>query len=272
MQHPCRLRGRRLRPVCGDRVKWMLHAGEALVTELEPRHNELLRHDRRGGSRVMAANVDLMTVVCAAHPQPDLGLLDRYCAGAEVLGIQPLIVFNKADLLKPGHPQSVFDTLRAEFEPLGYDILCVSAQEGTGLDAFLARLAGRSSVFVGASGVGKSSLINAFVPDKDARTGALSAANGAGRHTTTSTYLYHLPGRAGDIIDSPGVRDFRLWPMSEQDLAYGFREFRTAGARCRFQDCRHLSEPGCGVRSEVTEGRISQRRYKSYRLLMRHVP
>lgn len=267
----CVPRGRRLKPVCGDRVKWIRDGDGTVVTGLEPRSSELLRHDRRGGARVMAANIDLMAVVCAVHPPLELELLDRYCVGAEVLGIHPVIIFNKVDLLETGHPHPVLDVLQVEFAPIGYDIICASAQRRTGLDDLLARLADRTSVFVGASGVGKSSLVNALVPNREVRTAALSSANGAGRHATTATRLYHLPGRMGDVIDSPGVRDFRLWPISERDIAHGFREFRAPAIRCRFQDCRHLSEPGCAVRTAVADGRISQRRYESYRLLTHHV-
>ena len=270
--HPCTLAGRRLKCVCGDHVRWSPAPDGATVTAVEPRRSELLRHDRRGGARVMAANIDLMVVVCAARPEPDPGLIDRYCVGAEALGMDALIVFNKADLL-PGDSQApASEAIFGEFRPLGYDVLSVSAHRGSGMSLLRLRLAGRTSVLVGPSGVGKSSLVNALVPHLEARTAALSAANGEGRHTTTATHLYRLAERAGCVIDSPGVRDFRLWPMSARDIASGFREIRAASARCRFDDCRHLAEPGCAVRDAVTGGHISPRRYESYRLLARQVP
>jgi len=270
--HSCVLIGRRLKCVCGDHVRWSPTPDGAAVAAVEPRRSELLRHDRRGGARVIAANIDLMVVVCAARPEPDPGLIDRYCVGAEVMGLGVLIVFNKADLLPANARAPMSESIVGEFRPLGYDTLGVSAHRGTGMSLLRRHLAGRTSVFVGPSGVGKSSLVNALVPHLDARTAALSTANGEGRHTTTATHLYRLPAGAGCVIDSPGVRDFRLWPMSERDIAGGFREIRTASARCRFDDCRHLAEPGCAVREAVAGGHISPRRYESYRLLTRHVP
>lgn len=269
--HLCVMRGRRLRPVCGDRVAWTAGAAGGVITAIAPRHSQLLRHDRRGGARVMAANVDRMAVVCAPQPPPDGALLDRYFVGAEVLGIAPLLVINKADLLsgEPGCADS--ERVRREFAAIGYPVVTVSAREGSGMAALRRHLHGHTSVFVGPSGVGKSSLVNALVPDLAARTAALSAASGQGRHTTTTARLYHLPNPGGDVIDSPGVRDFRLWPMDQAALCDGFREFRACTGLCRFQNCRHVAEPGCAVKEAVRSGAIGQRRYDSYRLLLRHV-
>ncbi len=265
----CMVRGRRLRPVCGDRVNWQDAPGGAVITAIAARRSELLRHDRRGGARTMAANVDRMAIVCAPEPPPDPALLDRYCIGAEVLGIEPFLVINKADLLEGSSAEQVAAVLREEFSAIDYPVLTVSAVSGAGLETLGKVLRGHTSVFVGPSGVGKSSLINALVPDMAARTAALSTASGEGRHTTTTARLYHLP-EGGDVIDSPGVRDFRLWPMSAIELAGGFPEFRARAAQCRFQDCRHLSEPGCAVREAVDSGAIPRRRYDSYLLLLRH--
>ena len=217
----------------------------------------------------MAANVERMAIVCAPQPPPDPSLLDRYCIGAEVLGIEPCLVINKADLLEGSRAEQEAGMLREEFSAIDYPVLTVSAVSGVGLNTLRAVLKGHTSVFVGPSGVGKSSLINALVPDMAARTAELSSASGEGRHTTTTARLYHLP-EGGDVIDSPGVRDFRLWPMKAIELAGGFPEFLALAGQCRFQDCRHLSEPGCAVREAVGRGAVPRRRYESYLLLLRH--
>ena len=143
----------------------------------------------------------------------------------------------------------------------------MSALAGEGLDALRARLTGHCSILVGQSGVGKSSLIKRLLPDHDITVGKLSVASGLGKHTTTATTLYHLPN-GGRLIDSPGVRDFRLGAVPPAELARGFREFQPCLGHCKFNDCRHLSEPGCAVIDAVTDGRISARRLESYRRLL----
>lgn len=258
----CTTRGRSLRPVCGDEVTWVPAQGRrGTVTGILPRRSTLIRHDARLGQRVLAANVTRMVIVCAVEPAPDPSMLDRYCAGAEALGIPALIGYNKVDLAAAETAESI-----GGFADIGYPVLAVSARCGTGMAALHARLKGQRSIVVGPSGVGKSSLVESLLPDRELRTAALSAASGQGRHTTTTTRLYRLPG-GGDIIDSPGVRDFRLWPMPVRDLARAFREFRPYLDRCRFHNCRHLAEPGCAVAHQVGAGTIATRRYESYRLL-----
>lgn len=250
--------------VCGDRVRFR-HAGhgECRIEVLEPRRSELARPDARGHKKVIAANIDQILVVTAAKPAFSPGLVDRYLVAAEVLGIPPVIILNKIDLLADAERRQL-DAQLEEFARLGYRILHTSTKSAHGLDELLPILQHRTSIFVGQSGVGKSSLINALLPDAAARVGAISDATGKGTHTTTVAWLYHLPDRQGDVIDSPGVREFGLWDINPAQLARGFREFAPLAEQCRFRDCLHDKEPGCAVRAAVETGEISRRRYESY--------
>ncbi|MGB1580600.1 MAG: ribosome small subunit-dependent GTPase A [Nevskiales bacterium] len=265
---PAIARGRRLQAVCGDKILWQAQAdGTVVIESIEPRSSELLRHDKRKGQRLLAANVDRLLVVMAAKPEPDMALLDCYLVAAENLGIQASIIFNKHDLLSQAQQQSWGKQL-APYQALNYPLFWCSAKGGDSSGGSLhelgEHLTGQCGVLVGQSGVGKSSLINRLVPDHSPRTQSLSASIDAGRHTTTATRLYYLANRAGQIIDSPGVRDFRLWPMDIHELAQGFREIAPHHGRCRFNDCQHTSEPGCRVMAAVEDGSISQQRYESF--------
>jgi ribosome biogenesis GTPase / thiamine phosphate phosphatase len=253
------------RPVCGDYVHWeaVPDQDQGALTEILPRRNELLRHDLRTRNRVLAANLDVILVVIAAKPEPDLALVDRYLVGAEVLRLQAVLVFNKSDLLDSAAVEKWRQNLR-EFETLGYPLIRTSTKTDQGMDELRATLQDRTGIVVGQSGVGKSSLVDSLVPDLALRIQVLSEASGEGQHTTTSTHLYPLPGRRGCVLDSPGVRDFRLWPMPAAELAGGFPEIRKVSGLCRFQDCRHLKEPACEVKRGVEQGLISARRYASY--------
>lgn len=260
----CVLRGRSLRPVCVDDVHWQATPGDGddgIVTALLPRRAELARPDRRGRTEVIAANMTQLVVVLAPRPEPDLGLVDRYLAAAELAGIDTAIVANKLDI----GPLEL-----DEFIAIGYPVIEASAKQPQTLSRLRGQLRDQTSIFVGQSGVGKSSLLNTLIPGLDARTSALSASSGEGRHTTTASMLHHLEA-GGEVIDSPGVRDYAPPPVAGRELAGGFREFRDRAAPCRFADCHHLAEPDCGVKKAIEEGSISPRRYESYRhLLQRH--
>lgn len=257
---------RNLKVVCGDRVRWCAAAdggGEAAVLDILPRATELSRPDSRGRPEVLAANVDQVVVVCAPEPRPDPYIIDRYLAAAEVMGAAALVACNKHDLPDAGEAVPL-----AEFEAVGYPTLRVSARAAHGLDALRDALAGHCSILVGQSGVGKSSLLNALLPGTEVATARLSAATGEGRHRTTATTLYPLPG-GGALLDSPGVRDFAPALGDPRLAAAGFREVVDAAGHCRFANCRHMREPGCAVKDRVATGEISARRYESYRRLLR---
>ena len=249
--------------VSGDRVTWEpVGTQEGIINAIEPRHTVLHRADSANRTRALAANIDQILIVAAPQPTHDAFLIDRYLVAAELSGATPLVVINKSDLLDPQAAGAPTDNLQ-EYAAIGYGILLASARENTGIDTLIQALVNRTSILVGQSGVGKSSLIKRLLPERDIQIGKLSDASGQGRHTTTTTTLYHLP-EGGDLIDSPGVRDFRLGDTNHADLERGFREFRPYLGLCRFQDCRHLSEPGCAVKAAMREGVISKRRLASY--------
>ena len=266
---PCRLFGRRLQLVCGDTVRWTpadAEGAEGLVLEAGPRRSELARISGTGQREPIVANLDLLVAVLAPVPAPDYTLCDRYLAAAEWAGLSAAVALNKTDLPDAGEA-----TLRSELEnyhALGYAVVQSSKRTANGSAALQALLRDHVSILVGQSGVGKSSLINLLVPGSDAAVREVSKATEEGRHTTTASTLFHLPG-GGELIDSPGVRDFAPPLPAPRNVASGFREIDREAAGCRFLDCRHAGEPGCAVQSAVEDGRIAARRLASYRQLRR---
>ncbi len=252
--------------VCGDTVEWMpTGTNEGVIEAIDPRRSVLHRADGNNSLRPLAANIDQIVIEAALQPALDYFLIDKYTVAAELAGAKSLIVINKSDLLKPGDFDRI-NSLLAEYTAIGYPTLFTSALQNTGIEEFSAQLSGKTSILVGQSGVGKSSLIKRLLPDHDITVGKLSEASGLGKHTTTSTTLYHLP-HDGNLIDSPGVRDFHLGEVDATDLADGFREFHPLAGQCRFNNCRHLTEPGCAIAAAASENRISPRRLDSYRQL-----
>lgn len=264
--------------VCGDRVRWQPEpAGEGVIVAVEPRRTLLVRPDARGQLKPMAANVDQLLVVAAPRrptlhePEKtatamqliDEQLIDRYLVAAVLLGIEAMIVINKMDLFT-AEGLAEAEQLACMYREIGYRVLFTAAKLGTGLTPLREALKNKVSVVSGQSGVGKSSLVNALQPGGEVKIGEVAAGSGAGRHTTTTAVLYHLKS-GGDLIDSPGVRDFSLWKVSARELAQGFVEFAEHARHCRFGDCSHGSEPGCAVERAAQEGHIHLRRLASYR-------
>ncbi|HDP89109.1 MAG TPA: small ribosomal subunit biogenesis GTPase RsgA [Thioalkalivibrio sp.] len=263
--HRCTARRKLQDAVCGDHVQWQpSQTGNAIVVAIERRHNVLTRPDLRGRPKPIAANIDQLVVVSAHLPAPNWEMVDRYLVAAELLPADALIVLNKSDLAD-SHP--VDRGLLDEYRALGYQVVEVSSHREHGLDALHAALKDRTSILVGLSGVGKSSLIQNLLPEEKIRIGAISDYSNKGKHTTTSATLYHLP-RGGDLIDSPGVRDFSLGKVTPAELASGFRDIAAHGEHCRFHNCTHSVEPGCAVKAAVESGEISQRRYRNYRAIL----
>jgi ribosome biogenesis GTPase len=264
----CRLRRRRgARPVCGDRVRWQPTApGEGVIEAIEPRRSLIERGDFRGRPRPLAANVDRMVIVLAEPPGVEPLLLDRYLVLARHMGIPASAWLNKVDRLTPAAGARLHALLDA-YRPQLADIGEGSAHRGEGLDELKRRLADHCAILVGLSGVGKSSLVNALVPDLALRIGALSAASGQGRHTTTTTTLFRLPG-GGCLIDSPGVRTLRLDHLPADAVHAGFPEIQAELGHCRFRDCRHQRDAGCAVLAALEAGRITPERLESWRGLL----
>jgi ribosome biogenesis GTPase len=253
--------------VCGDHVVWQQEeAASGIVLALSPRNNFLARPDKRGQARVLAANIDQIIVVSATRPALNTRLIDRYLLAAETAGIEPVILFNKIDLLDKAGIQAIKDQLQV-YSSLGYPLIFTCVKQSHGTDELLPVLKNKISVFVGQSGVGKSSLINALLPEANADVGDVSSSSNKGRHTTTLAQLYHLPN-GGDLIDSPGIREFGLWQISIEQAARGFIEFRPLLGQCRFRDCLHEDEPGCCIRAAVDKGEINQQRWESYRRII----
>ena len=261
-----RIKGKRLKPVCGDQVSAEPIDGESdwLITAIRKRRNELTRPNSRGQVEVLAANLDALVVVAAASPLPDWFIVDRYLCAAELMGVEPIVVFNKMDLLE-GHDIEI-DELQ-DYRDIGVVTVECSAESGAGLPLLQRQLAGRQAIIVGQSGVGKSSLINEMAVDSRQRTAGISTKTGEGRHTTVNSVLMTLHS-GGAVIDSPGVRDYAPALTELADVARGFREISAAAQHCRFANCRHLREPGCAVKAALDDDQISFRRYESYKRLM----
>jgi ribosome biogenesis GTPase len=266
----CSLRGRIKQGegsiAVGDRVEVeQLEDGSCRIDSVLPRHSVLSRRSfAKRKEQVLAANVDqVAAVVAVARPEPDPFLLDRLLAVAEINDLSSFIICNKCDLSEfEGLPELILP-----YSDAGYDVLQVSAKTGAGMDALDERLAGRITVLAGASGVGKSSLVNALVPGLDLRVGEVGERSGRGRHTTTAGLLIPL-GNDTFLADTPGVQNFEPAALEMEELPAVFREFRPYLGQCRFADCRHREEPGCAVRDAVEEKLVSARRYESYLALL----
>jgi ribosome biogenesis GTPase len=265
----CKFRRSIGRPYCGDRVTVEDADGEStVVTEIQPRDNVFMRAGTQGRKQVIAANLDQVLVVLAPAPEPSRDLVERYLVAVHSLGIRPLLVLNKAERMEETNPGQEGPLRRLdEYRDLGYALLRTSCKGPPGVDALPPALKSRTSILVGQSGVGKSSLVNALLPDLELQTGALSRVTGKGTHTTTTTIMYTLPC-GGRLIDSPGVWEYGLWEMSQDEIANGFIEFRAFEGQCRFNDCRHAAEPGCAVRAAVASGQVRRWRYESYLRLL----
>ena len=261
-----RIKGKRIKPVCGDRVEAEPIEQEAdwLITKILPRDNELSRPNLRGQVEVLASNIDLVVVVAATSPRPDWFIVDRYLSAAEDMRADAAVIYNKVDIdaCKSGGDEAL-----GQYEAIGYPSMRCSAVTGEGLADLEALLADRSAIIVGQSGVGKSSIINRLTKSEELATAAISAKRGEGRHTTVNSMMIDLPA-GGTVIDSPGVRDFAPALQSLDQVAHGFREISAAAQECRFANCRHTREPDCAVKRAVTEGTIAERRYDSYKRLL----
>lgn len=260
------IRGKSLQPVCGDVVDARPKDGEAewLITAIHERTNSLTRPNQRGSVEVLAANVDVLVVVAAASPTPDWFVVDRYLCAAELMDADAVLVFNKADEPAPEGTDAVLDVYRG----IGYPVLATSIVTGAMLAELRAAIGARTAIFVGQSGVGKSSLINHLSAPSQQKTADISKKTGEGRHTTVNSMMLPLEG-GGAVIDSPGVRDYAPAFGSAKDVERGFREMHAAGAECRFANCLHLREPGCAVQAAVVSDNIDGRRYESYRRAIR---
>jgi ribosome biogenesis GTPase len=264
--HNCHLRPNLSHLVAGDQVLWANEETGAYVTSQLERRSELKRPDARGQLKAVAANVDLIAIVFAPEPEPHANLIDRYLVAAHMANIDTIIILNKSDLLDQ-HPEH--DALLESYRTIGYEVM-TSGPTPEETRALSDKLGTRTSVFVGQSGVGKSSMLNRLLPDAELRVGALSEGVLKGRHTTTTAEVFERPN-GGFIIDSPGIREFGLQHIDLTLVAPGFIEFRPFLDQCRFRDCSHLVEKDCSVLAAVESNAISSERYESFVNIVRDI-
>ncbi len=269
-QSRCKFRRNVGRPYCGDRVLVATADRDSLVVEkILPRDNYFVRTDERQRQHIIAANLDQVLIVIAPRPLPSRDLLERYLIAVHSLGIEPVIVLNKTDLPVDDESAAGAKVLKrmADYQALGYTVIKTSCKQAPGISQLEPVLKDKTSIFVGQSGVGKSSLVNRLLPDLDIQTGALSNSTGKGTHTTTSTILYQFHD-GGNLIDSPGVWEYGIWKLDNRDLSAGFVEFKQWAGLCKFNNCVHATEPGCAIKAAVAEGAILKWRYQSYLRLL----
>ena len=240
-----------------------------MICEILPRRNKISRRASGGSKKeqLIAANIDqVMPVFTLSRPEPDWGLLDRMLAIAEWQNIAPIICFNKMDLVSETFAQEQTET----YQKIGYRIIFTSTVSDLGKEAFRNILKDHTTLFMGSSGVGKTSLLNWLQPGLKLRTGEISASSGDGRHTTTHTELVTL-SEGGFVGDIPGVREFNLFGINADDTPHLFKEFFPFFGDCRFRNCTHIREPNCAIKAAVEEGHITAHRYESY-LSIREAP
>jgi ribosome biogenesis GTPase len=252
--------------VTGDNVTWRPGNELGVVVARHDRQCELQRPNMYGELKSVAANIDYMVIVVAPEPHAHRNLIDRYLVAAEVSGIEPVLCLNKIDLVNDenrGH----FEALIKDYEAIGYRFVQTSAITEGGLEDLKVLLKDRISVFVGQSGVGKSHIVSTLLPDEDIRVGGLRAQSKTGKHTTTTATLFHFPS-GGDLIDSPGIREYGLWHMEEHEILEGFKEFQPFVGMCKFRDCKHQAEPKCAMKKALADGEISEGRFTSFQQIV----
>ena len=260
----CVLRGKKSGAVCGDQVQVKrTTVGQGVIEAISPR-NTLIYRSNTIRKKLIAANITQIIIVISAVPSFDEDLVNRCLVTAENQNIKALIVLNKTDLINP--TRAVLPKLSL-YQKIGYTLVQLSAEKD--ITPLLPYLQGHLNVLVGQSGMGKSTLINALIPDADRATAKISNTLDSGRHTTTHAQLYHLDKNT-HIIDSPGIQEFGLHHISNTDLAWGFIEFHPYIGRCKFSDCLHTNEPNCALDRAVQENKIDPRRLGFYRKLIAH--
>ena len=248
--------------VTGDKVIWRFGEPYVVVVARIDRYSELVRPDAYWKLRPVAANVDVIAIVFSPKPTAFSNLIDRYLVAAEAQNIQPILILNKTDLDTENEFLSI-NQLVHDYKSIGYDVLSVSAKTADGFESLEDYLCNKTAIFVGQSGVGKSSLINRLQPKANAAVGSLSIGKEKGTHTTTVSRLFHF-AHGGVLIDSPGIREFSLTHLTQEQVINSFIDFRPYLGRCKFRDCLHKSEPGCSLLDAISQKKILQSRFDNY--------
>ena len=242
--------------VAGDEVLFQkTDDNEGVVTAIQPRINELKRQNK-----LIAANIDQLWLVVALEPHYEFELIDRYLIMAENVNLPINIIVNKIELAKNLEQASRDFSI---YKNIDYQVHFLSVKQENNLDSLKSCLRDKTHIFLGQSGVGKSSLINTLIPDLDLRVDEISTKTKLGRHTTTNTTIYHIPS-GGDLIDSPGIREFQINELSSKQILNGYREFKSYLGKCRFRNCQHVNEPDCAIRGALDSEVIHPARYQSY--------
>ena len=242
--------------VAGDEVLFQkTDDNEGVVTAIQPRINELKRQNK-----LIAANIDQLWLVVALEPHYEFELIDRYLIMAENVNLPINIIINKIELAKNLEQVSRDFSI---YKNIDYQVHFLSVKQENNLDSLKSCLRDKTHIFLGQSGVGKSSLINTLIPDLDLRVNEISTKTKLGRHTTTNTTIYHIPS-GGDLIDSPGIREFQINEFSSKQILNGYREFKSYLGKCRFRNCQHVNEPDCAIRGALDSEVIHPARYQSY--------
>ena len=252
----CVTRGKKVDNAAGDRVSITLTADNEGVIEKTAERNTLLYRSNAFKSKILAANVTQILIVLATQPSFYEDLLNRCLVAAEAAGIRAVIILNKCDLPNPQAMQKL-----EQYAALGYLTLKLNAKES--VESLRPLLAGHTSVLVGQSGMGKSTIINSLLPEARSKTQEISATLDSGKHTTTATHLYHLDAESA-IIDSPGLQEFGLYHINETDLEYAFVEFRPLIGHCKFNNCTHTHEPECMILKALADGSIAPERLQIF--------
>lgn len=267
IQHKCYIRRTIKSVVCGDNVVFRPSTTEeerdrGIIEIVVDRKSTLSRPDYYDGVKPIAANIDQIIVVSSIAPALSTHIIDRYLVACEHAQIEPVLVINKVELLDSDGLKQVQKDL-AIYTKIGYRVVMASCVTQEGLDELTTVLKDKVNVLVGQSGVGKSSLINQLLPDSKEVVGEISGNSGLGQHTTTAAKLIPF-SLGGELIDSPGVREFGLWHLPVQEITQGFVEFREYLGGCKFSDCTHRNDPGCLIREAVENNKIDAERYQSY--------
>ena len=252
----------------GDRVtieREMESERTAIITAIASRHNYINRQSPRGKHQhhIIAANLDQSLLVATLkEPRTSQGFIDRFLVASEMYHVPALLVFNKSDLYKKKEMDK-FDEWQSIYKGAGYTVILISVTENSGIEEVVKLLKDKTTLISGHSGVGKSSLLNAVLPELQLRTQDVSGWSGKGMHTTTFAEMYDLPF-GGRLIDTPGMREFGLVDISRQELSHYFPEMRDRLNDCQFNNCLHINEPGCAIKDAVRDGKIHEDRYVSY--------